>query len=130
MHKLLIASRQADEYRALIEEAHLPELSIFTKPDSEVDIVFGETGLIKDVLASLPALSWVQTTSAGVEALMDPSLRHDYTLSNARDVFGRLMREYVFGYLLNHEREMFSRFEDQQAKRWNHAKPGVLYGKT
>jgi phosphoglycerate dehydrogenase-like enzyme len=130
MHKLLILSREADEYRALIEEARLPGLSIFTKPDPEIDILFGETGLIKGTLASLPALAWVQTTSAGVEALMDPSLRRDYTLTNARDVFGRLMREYVFGYLLAHEREIFSRFADQQAGRWNHAKPGVLYGKT
>jgi phosphoglycerate dehydrogenase-like enzyme len=130
MHNLLILSRQADEYRALIEEARLPELSIFTKPNTEIDIVFGETGLIRDALASLPALTWVQTTSAGVEALMDSPLRRDYTLTNARDVFGRLMREYVFGYLLAHERQIFSRFADQQAKRWNHARPGVLYGKT
>jgi phosphoglycerate dehydrogenase-like enzyme len=130
MHNLLILSQQADEYRVLIEEARLPGLLIFTKPASEINIVFGETGLIKSTLASLPALTWVQTTSAGVEALMDSSLRRDYTLTNARDVFGRLMREYVFGYLLAHERQIFSRFADQQAKRWNHARPGVLHGRT
>src|SRR5687768_7849279 len=130
MHNLLILSRQAGEYRALIEGAHLPDLSIFTEPTPEIEIVFGETGLIKDALASLPALTWVQSTSAGVESLMDPALRRDYTLTNARDVFGRLMSEYVIGYLLAHERQIFKRFADQQARQWDHSISGVLYGKT
>ncbi len=130
MHKLLILSGQGKEYRALIEKARLPDLIIELTPTSDVDIVFGETGLIKDALASLPALTWVQTTSAGVETLMDSSLRRDYALTNARNVFGKLMSEYVFGYLLAHERQIFGRFADQQAKHWNHENTGVLYGKT
>jgi phosphoglycerate dehydrogenase-like enzyme len=130
MHKLLILSDLTEQYRALIEEAHLPDLSIEPVLTPDVDIVLGSPALIKDTLASLPALSWVQSTAAGVEALMDHSLRRDYTLTNARDVFGKLMTEYVFGYLLSHERQIFQRFKDQQARNWNPAKPGVLYGKT
>jgi phosphoglycerate dehydrogenase-like enzyme len=130
MHNLLVLSTQAEKYRTLIEEAHLADLVLQTKPTPDVDIVFGETGLIKDALASLPALTWAQTTSAGVEALMNPALRRDYILTNARNVFGRLMSEYVFGYLLAHERQILSRFADQQAKHWNHSNTGVLYGKT
>jgi len=130
MHKLLILSDPAGHYRKLIEEAHLPDLMIESTPTSGVDIVLGSPGLIKDVLASLPALSWVQSTAAGVEALMDPTLRRDYTLTNARDVFGRLMTEYVFAYLLAHERQIFQRFKDQQARHWNSERLGVLYGKT
>ncbi len=130
MHKLLILSTQADMYRALIEEARLPDLIFESTPTPEIDLVFGEPGLIKDALASLPALAWVQSTSAGVESLMDPALRRDYILTNARNVFGRLMSEYVFGYLLAHERQIFARFADQQAGEWNHSNTGVLYGKT
>jgi phosphoglycerate dehydrogenase-like enzyme len=130
MHKLLILSQEADAYHALIKEARLPDLTIEPNPSADVNIVFGETGLIKKSLASLPALAWVQTTSAGVEALMDSSLRRDYVLTNARNVFGRLMKEYVFGYLLAHERQIFQRFADQQAKNWNRTTSGVLYGKT
>ena len=130
MHKLLILSKQAEAYRALIEQAHLPDLVFEAYPGPEVDIVFGETGMIKGVLASLPALTWVQSTSAGVESLMDPALRRDYILTNARNVFGRLMSEYVIGYLLAHERQIFKRLADQQAGEWNHENAGVLYGKT
>lgn len=130
MHKLLILSDLTDQYRKLIEEAHLPDLIIESTLTLDVDIVLGSPALIKDALASLPALHWVQSTAAGVEALMNPSLRRDYTLSNARDVFGRLMTEYVFGYLLAYERQIFQRFKDQQNKHWNGSKLGVLYGKT
>ena len=130
MHKLLILSGQAKEYRALIEAARLPELLLQSEPTAEIDILFGETRLIKTALGSLPALRWVQATSAGVEALMDPSLRRDYILTNAREVFGRLMSEYVFAYLLAHERQIFKRLADQRDREWNHSTAGVLYGKT
>jgi phosphoglycerate dehydrogenase-like enzyme len=130
MHKLLILSDLTDQYRKLIEEAHLPDLTIESTLTPNVDILLGSPALIKDALASLPALRWVQSTAAGVEALMTPSLRRDYTLTNARDVFGKLMTEYVFGYLLAHERQIFQRFKDQQNRHWNGTKLGVLYGKT
>ncbi len=130
MHKLAILSDLSDQYRTLIENAHLPDLTIEMTLTPGTDIVLGSPWLIKDVLASLPALSWVQSTAAGVELLMNSSLRRDYILTNARDVFGRLMSEYVFGYLLAHERQIFQRFADQQAKHWNDSNTGVLYGKT
>ena len=111
-HKLLILSGNASEYHALIEEARLPELDeIVSHPASDVDIVLGEPSLIKDALASLPALSWVQSIWAGVEPLLDPALRRDYILTNARGVFGRLMSEFVIGYMLMHEREMLQKLE-------------------
>lgn len=130
MPKLAILSELASQYRSAIEEAHLPDLVIEVTPTSDTEILLGSPHLIRGSLASLPALSWVQSTAAGVELLMDPALRRDYTLTNARNVFGRLMTEYVFGYLLAHERQIFQRFKDQQAKHWNPAKLGVLYGKT
>ncbi|MCC7118471.1 MAG: D-2-hydroxyacid dehydrogenase [Anaerolineales bacterium] len=130
MNKLLILSNSAKEYHALIKKANLPNLTIETTPTPETNIVLGETGLIKPAFASLPALAWVQTTTAGVDLLMDSTLRRDYTLTNARNVFGQLMSEYVFGYLLAHEKRILARHAHQQAKRWDGSVPGVLYGKA
>lgn len=130
MHKLAILSDLAEQYRTVIEKENLPDLTIESTPGPDTDILLGNPHLMKKTLASLPALSWVQSTSAGVELLMDSSLRRDYVLTNARNVFGRLMSEYIFGYLLAHERQIFHRFVDQQAKRWNDENTGVLYGKT
>ena len=138
MHKLLILSRQAEEYQHLFELARLPEIQIFSATDvdkaktsdSDFEIVFGDPRLMPDLLASLPRLRWVQSAYAGVELLLDPSLRRDYVLTNARDVFGGLMSEYVFGYLLNHERRIFERYQAQQEHRWDGSTTGMLRGKT
>lgn len=130
MHSLLILSRHADAYRRLIEAATLPELAIVDHDHSAgVDVVLGEPSLIRDVLPRLPALHWVQSTWAGVEPLLDPSLRRDYVLTNARGVFGGLMSEYVFGYLIAGERLIFEKRAAQQAGRWDPTPPGTLRGK-
>ena len=129
-HKLLILSDLADQYRTLIEEAQLPDLTIESALTPEIDIVLGEPSRIKAALGSLPALSWAQSIWAGVEPLLDPASRRDYVLTNARGVFGELMSEYVIGYLLAHERKIFQRHEAQKNKLWDESDTGTLRGKT
>jgi phosphoglycerate dehydrogenase-like enzyme len=137
MTKVIILSRQADEFRQLIEAADLPaleKLAVASNPSElpgyDFDVVFGEPSLIREALADLPRLRWVQATWAGVEPLLDPSLRRDYVLTNARGVFGGLMSEFVFGYLLLHERRILQRFQAQQENRWDGSITGTLRGKT
>lgn len=129
MPKLLILSREQDEYTKHIRQADLPNLNIVTE-HSECEIVLGEPRIIREHLAQLPNVKWIQSIYAGVEALMDPSLRRDYVLTNARGVFGELMSEYVFGYMLAHEKRIFERFKAQQAKKWDRSESGLLRGKT
>ena len=139
MTRILILSRYAGECRRLIENARLPDLeklAAMTDPaealicGNDFDIVFGEPALIREVLADLPGVHWVQAIWAGVEPLLDPSLRRDYLLTNARGVFGGLMAEFVFGYLLMHERRIFQRYQAQQEYRWDSTITGTLRGKT
>lgn len=129
MPKLFLLSRDADEYKKLIATAQLPDLEFATEPD-EADIVLGEPKLIRDTLPLLSMLKWVQSIYAGVEPLVDPAQRRDYILTNARGVFGQLMSEYVFGYLLFHEKKILDRIQMQQAKKWQRPESGVLRGKT
>jgi O-6-methylguanine DNA methyltransferase len=68
--------------------------------------------------------------SRAVEPLPGPSLRRDYLLTNARGVFGGLMSEFVFGYLLQHERRMIERYRAQQEQRWDDRLTGTLRGKV
>lgn len=128
MHRLLILSKHADAYRRLVEAARLPDLEI-AADESACDVVLGEPALIAPALPRLPSARWVQSTWAGVEPLLDPSLRRDYTLTNARGVFGALMSEYVFAYMLAHERRLFEKHASQRARRWDPAPPGTLRGK-
>ena len=127
---MLILSKHARAYRELVEAARLPDLAFADAPAADVEIVFGEPSLIRPALPELPSVGWVQSTWAGVEPLLDRSLRRDYLLTNARGVFGPLMTEYVFGYLLAHERLMFQKRDSQRAGRWDAAPPGTLRGKT
>ncbi len=137
MPKLLILSKHADEYQRLIAAAGLPGLDLVATSapkeanqiGKDCDIVFGEPPLIREVITTLPYVRWVQATYAGVEPLLDPSLHRDYLLTNARGVFGGLMTEYVFGYLLLHERRIFERFQAQQEHRWDGSITGMLRGK-
>jgi phosphoglycerate dehydrogenase-like enzyme len=136
-HALLILSRLAEEYRRLIDRERLPALAITaatTPADvatrlSEFDLAFGEPALLCKIVPQMTALRWAQSTWAGVDPLLDPSMRRDYVLTNARGVFGGAMSEYVFGYLLAHERHILEKRAAQTAGRWDPAPPGTLRGK-
>lgn len=130
-------SRHAGDYHQLVAAARVPDLSIISTTDPQTlppsaaacDLVLGEPALVCQVLDRLPALTWVQSTWAGVEPLLDPALSRHYLLTNARGVFGAQMAEYVFGYMLAHERLMFAKWQAQQERRWDPAPPGRLGGK-
>jgi phosphoglycerate dehydrogenase-like enzyme len=129
MPDLIILSRDADDYRSLIQKANLPDLRI-SSDYTKADIVLGEPKVIRDKLSSLSRVSWVQAIYAGVEPLVDTTQRHDYVLTNARGVFGQLMSEYVFGYLLFLEKKMLDRIQAQNVREWRRTEPGILCGKT
>jgi phosphoglycerate dehydrogenase-like enzyme len=137
VHTLLILSRRARDYHHLIAAAGLSDLGITSTTDpadasaraAEFDLALGEPSLLRQVLPALSALRWAQATWAGVEPLLDPSLRRDYILTNARGVFGGLMSEYVFAYLLAHERRLLDKYRSQLEHRWDPAPPGTLRGK-
>jgi phosphoglycerate dehydrogenase-like enzyme len=129
MPKLLLLTQNPDPYLDLLQAA-LPDLEIVTVPAADCDLAFGDPSLLKDAIPLLPRLQWIQSTWAGVEPLLDPALRRDYILTNARGVFGPLMSEYIFGYLLLHERNILQHLESQKQNRWNDLTTGTLRGKT
>jgi phosphoglycerate dehydrogenase-like enzyme len=129
MPTLLVLSRDADDYTRLIDNSRLPDLKLTSDP-SQSEIVLGEPKLIRDTLPLLSRLKWVQSIYAGVEPLVAPGQRRDYTLTNARGVFGELMSEYVFGYLLFHEKKILERIRAQRSAQWQRPESGVLRGKT
>jgi len=129
VHRLLILSKDAEAYRALIAAAELPGLAVVSD-QSSCDLVLGEPALVAPVIDRVPQVAWVQSTWAGVEPLLDPRLRRDYVLTNARGVFGGLMSEYVFAYALAHERHLFDKHDAQRSRRWDPTPHGTLRGKT
>jgi phosphoglycerate dehydrogenase-like enzyme len=130
MPSLVILSRDAGIYRSILESANLPGLVLEERPSLACEIAMGSPVMIRDALPELPNLKWVQSTWAGVEPLLDPSLRRDYILTNARGVFGQLMSEFVFAYLLAHERKLFELAAQQKSKQWKGFQAKPLRRKT
>lgn len=134
MHTVLVLTKQPDEFAQLVAAAGLPDLAVVATDDvgegvaraAHAAILFGDPARVREALPGMRDLRWVQLTWAGVEPLLDPALRRDYVLTNVRGVFGPLMSEYVFGYLLAHERRILERHEATRAARWDAALPGTL----
>lgn len=136
-HQLLIFSQDFEQYLRLIRDAHLEGLSILATDDEEdalriapqCDLLFGEPSRVSLLIDHIPGLLWVQSAWAGVEPLLSPSLPRGYILTNARNVYGPMMSEYIFGYLLAVERQIVPRWQSQQMGRWDPTTPGRLRGK-
>ncbi len=136
-HRLLILSQHYETYKALICTCRLPGLTCVALDDpqkaieagKECDIAFGEPSLLSQVINDLPAIEWVQATWAGVEPLLRPGIRGGFILTNARDVYGAMMSEYVFGYLLFIERRILARWQAQQRGEWDEQPYGMLKGR-
>lgn len=138
MPHLLILSNLATEYQKLIRSAQLPDLTLFSTSDpvealqydEDFDLIFGEPSLLSQVIDKLPNIRWVQSTWAGIEPLLPACREKGIILTNVRGVYGPMMSEYVFGYLLAIERRILHRWQAQQSLIWDHSPTGTLQGKV
>lgn len=118
-HKLLLLTHENDRYRDLLTSCRLPELILLDDDPQnivEADIWLAEPTLAAPILPHGRKLTWMQSTMAGVDALVKPRQRKDYRLTNVRGIFGPLMSEYLFGYLLAHQRE-HQKYKSQQVEK-------------
>ncbi|MBW8182636.1 D-2-hydroxyacid dehydrogenase [Shewanella nanhaiensis] len=118
-HKLLLLTSKNERYRELLASCHLPDIVLLgDEPSSilEANVWLAEPALAAPLLPHANNLTWMQSTMAGVDALVKPRQRKDYQLTNVRGIFGPLMSEYLFGYLLAHQRE-HQKYKTQQAEK-------------
>jgi phosphoglycerate dehydrogenase-like enzyme len=125
--KLLILSRNSNRYHELIRKQAFDNLDLVVCDRADVppkhlgdcNMILGETELVAEVVDAASQLQWVQTTFAGVEALMRPGIRKDYLLTNVKGVFGPMMSVYVSGYIIALERHFFETFKNQRKRLWH-----------
>lgn len=135
---VLVLSNRAVDYHQLLAPGIPPEVVLHAATSAReaapwiahCAVILADPPLVRPLLPELAALRWLQVTYAGVEMLVTPDLRRDYTLTNARGAFGELMAEYVMGYIIMHERRGWQRFLAQREQRWDASWPGRLRGKT
>ncbi|WP_394204349.1 D-2-hydroxyacid dehydrogenase [Shewanella waksmanii] len=118
-HKLLLLTSDNQRYRELLSSCHLPNLTLLgDEPASiyQADIWLAEPPLAAPLIGHAKNIKWMQSTHAGVDSLVKPRQRRDYQLTNVRGIFGPLMSEYLFGYLLAHQRH-HHKYKTQQAEK-------------
>lgn len=134
---LLILSRDARRYAELIKQLDIAELEFTACENTEearkyieqCNIMLGEPARIAPLLNTARQIQWVQSTFAGVEALLHHPCRSDYILTGVKEVFGLFISEYVFAYILALERHLFEVYTHQQHKRWHKIPYTSLQGK-
>lgn len=136
-NSLLILSHNADRYAKLIADTNIPDLEI--KPTVTIDqarctgvqsnILLAPPQLARELLPSMKKLQWMQSTWAGVNTLLEESCRKDYLLTGVKGVFGPIMSEYVFCYILMHSRNALQCYELQKDRQWKMPMPGLLRGR-
>ena len=77
------------------------------------------SGVFDHLLGRAPALRWVHSTAAGIEALLTPLARaRGIVVTNARGVFSRPIAEYVVMMVLAVSRRLPQLLELQRERTW------------
>lgn len=127
---LLVLSHSAPQYQELLQDRLPSGINMICTDNIEsvgplqqkITLALAEPSLIAPHLAQLPHLAWLQSTFAGVDALMQPQLKQNYQLTGIKGIFGPLMVEYVFGHLLQLSRHI-STYQNQQKQGLWASKP-------
>ncbi len=135
-HRLLIYHSDPGIYGEILSR-RLPHLKIHPAERPEEAMVFVEEAEIilswkipDELLKRARRLKWFSSTAAGNENLVkNPHLPEKVILTKAT-VYGEMMAEYVFAYLLYFSRDLSKYFEDQAKRLWDQKRPERLRGKT
>lgn len=136
VHKLLIYHDEAELYHKILSK-RLPQLEIRSAARLEEAFDFvGKAEIIlawvipDELLKRAIHLVWFASVAAGNEHLVrNPNLLEN-VLFTKTTIYGEMMAEYVFTYLLQSIRNTEKYLKNQQARIWDPQKPGRLRGKT
>jgi len=134
--KLLIYHTDAKLYGEIISK-RLPKLEISSASQPEEAIDFIEEAEIvltwkipDELLKKAKNLKWFASLGAGTEHLINNPLIPESVTFTKVTVYGEMMAEFVFAYLLYFCRDLPKYFRDQGRKVWEPVRPERLRGKT
>ena len=135
-HRLLIYHTDSKIYKEIISK-RLPQLKIHLAAHTKEALGFVEEAEIilawqipDEVLKRAKQLKWFSSIGAGNEDLVkNPYLPENVILTKAT-VYGEMMAEYVFAYLLYFSRNVAKHLKDQKKRSWDQVRPKRLRGKV
>jgi phosphoglycerate dehydrogenase-like enzyme len=136
VHHLLIYHTDSRAYEEILSKK-LPRLKIESavRPEDARDSIENAEIILSwqipdDLLKRAKSLKWFSSMAAGNEGLVkNPHLPEDVILTKAT-VYGEMMAEYVFAYLLYFSRNVSKLFGNQKNKIWDRERPERLGGKV
>jgi glyoxylate/hydroxypyruvate reductase A len=135
-HKLLIYHSDSKIYEEIISK-RLPELKIHSAVHPKEALGFVEdTEIIlawqipDEVLKRAKQLKWFSSMGAGNEDLVKNPHLPETVLLTKTTVYGEMMAEYIFAYLLYSTRNVAKHMKDQRKKVWDQMRPLRLRGKV
>ena len=88
------------------------------------------SSLLRPVWPKADAVKWIQTASAGVDALLFPELVESHVVvTNARGIFDRAIAEFVLGTMLAFAKGLPGMLDRQARREWEHRDTETLSGK-
>jgi glyoxylate/hydroxypyruvate reductase len=135
-HRIFIYHRDPKLYEAILRRK-LPGIEIQSgdRPEDALPYI-GEAEIIlawkipDDLLKRAERLIWYASTAAGNETLVKNPHLPKTVIFTKTTVYGEMMAEYVFAYLLYSIRNGLKHLEDQKRKAWDRIRPGRLRGKV
>jgi glyoxylate/hydroxypyruvate reductase A len=135
MDRLLIYHRDAKIFEGILRQ-RLPQLEIYSAlgPGEALGCIEKVRIILSwqipdDLLRRAKALRWFSSIAAGNEDLVkNPVLSGSVVLTKAT-VYGEMMAEYVFAFLLYFYRNLPEHLKEQTEKIWKPIRPGRLRGK-
>ncbi|USD65431.1 D-2-hydroxyacid dehydrogenase [Vibrio sp. SCSIO 43136] len=116
-NKVFILCQDPTPYETLLSQAECEDLTLTDKPD-EANILLADPPLAAKRLSEFTQLEWLQSTFAGIDALIDESLNQDYELTKVHGIFGQQISEYVIGNTLNYFRHLPRYRHQQRQQEW------------
>jgi glyoxylate/hydroxypyruvate reductase A len=135
-HRLLIYHSDSKIYEGVLSK-RLPELKIHSASRPKEALEFVQRAEIilgwqipDEILKRAKQLKWFSSMGAGNEDLVKNLYLPEKVICTKATVYGEMMAEYVFTYLLYFNRNVAKHLKDQRKRVWDRVRPGRLRGKV
>jgi len=134
-HRLFIYHPDSKIYEEILLK-RLPGLKIHSavQPEEALSVIENVEIILSweipdELLRRTKQLRWFSSIAAGNEDLVkNPCLSESVILTKST-IYGEMIAEYIFAYLLYYSRDLSKYFEDQKHRVWEKIRPSRLYGK-
>lgn len=125
MAEVLIVAENADVLGGLIGAEAFEEAGAVPPDARQAEVLLADPPAAAAIAPAMPRLRWIQSTWAGVDALLRTGVPPGVVLTAMKDVFGPQMREFVFGHLLAFTQGVVRR---TLSTTWDQRPPPLLAG--